>query len=90
MRSIERNRSMATVKYVSSPDEIPGEINYVLVKLDKANGLQRHSRGLTVTIDRSQEPNLREAHTATVIGEAQVMADQEHIDTVFVCIPKRA
>jgi hypothetical protein len=81
---------MATVKYVSSPAEIPGEINYVLVKLDKANGLQRHSRGLTVTIDRFQEPNLREAHTATVIGEAQVMADQEHIDTVFVCVPKRA
>jgi hypothetical protein len=81
---------MAIVKHISSPAEIPDDMNYVLVKLDKANGLQRHSRGLTVTIDRSQEPNLREAHTATAIGEAQVMADQEHIETVFVCMPTQA
>jgi len=81
---------MANVRYVSSPAEIPSGGNYVLVTYDKENGLRRHDRGLTMTIDRSQEPNLREAHTATVIGEAQVMADQENIDTVFVCIPSKA
>jgi hypothetical protein len=81
---------MAKVMYVSSPAEIPAGKNYVLVKYGKENGLHRHDRGFIVTIDESQEPNLREAHTATVIGEAQTMADQEDIDTVFVCIPPRA
>ena len=78
---------MANVKYVSSVTEIPSGTNYVLVKYDKENGLTRHDRGLTMTIDGSQDANLREAHTATAIGEAQVIADQEHIDSVFVCIP---
>jgi hypothetical protein len=81
---------MANVRYVSSQAEIPKGSNYVLVEYGKKNGLHRHDRGLTVTIDQSQEPNLREAHTATAIGEAQVMADQEHIETVFVCIPAQA
>ena len=48
----------------------------------------RHSRGITVTIDRSMDTNLLEAHTETAIGEAQAMADQENIDTVFVTAPK--
>ena len=78
---------MAEVKYVSSPQDIPATEKYILVKYGKKNGLERHSRGLTVTVDSSQEPNLREAHTATAIGEAQAMADQESINTVFVCIP---
>jgi hypothetical protein len=76
---------MAKVRYVSSVAEIPAQGKYVLVTYGNENGLQRHDRGLTFTIDERQEPNLREAHTETVIGEAQVMADQEHIDTVFVC-----
>lgn len=76
---------MAKVRYVSSLAEIPAQGKYVLVAYGNENGLQRHDRGLTLTIDEGQEHNLREAHTATVIGEAQVMADQEHIETVFVC-----
>ena len=62
---------MAEVKYVSSPQDVPATEKYILVKYGKTNGLERHSRGLTVTVDRSQEPNLREAHTVTAIGEAQ-------------------
>ena len=81
---------MAQVRYVSSPAEIPAEEKYILVEYGKDNALQRHSRGLTVTVDESQEPNLREAHTVTAIGEAQAMADQEDITTVFVCIPTRS
>lgn len=80
---------MAQVRYVSSPAEIPAGEKYILVEYGKTNALQRHSRGLTVTVDETQEPNLREAHTATAIGEAQAMADQEHINTVFVSIPTR-
>ena len=30
--------------------------------------------------------NLFEAHLETAISEAELVADQEHIDTVFVCI----
>jgi hypothetical protein len=78
---------MAEVRYVSSPKDVPADGKYVLVEYGKKNGLQRHSRGLTVTVDSSQEPNLREAHTVTAIGEAQTMADQENINTVFVSIP---
>jgi hypothetical protein len=42
-----------------------------------------------MTVDRSMQPNLLEAHTETVIGDAQALADQENIDTVFVTVPKR-
>jgi len=41
-----------------------------------------------MTVDRSMSKNLLEAHTETVIGDAQSMADQENIDTVYVTVPK--
>ena len=50
--------------------------------------MPRHGRGLTITIDASMDMNLLEAHIETVIGEAQSLADQEHIDTVFITTPK--
>jgi hypothetical protein len=42
-----------------------------------------------MTIDRSMEANLLEAHTETVIGGAQAVADQENTETVFVTAPRR-
>jgi transposase len=62
---------------------------HVLVELGSENRLRRHSRGLTITVDRSLPGNLLEAHTETAIGEAQAMADQEQIDTVFIALPTR-
>jgi hypothetical protein len=80
---------MATIQYVSAASDIPENSRYVLVELGSENRLRRHSRGLTVTVDRLLPSNLLEAHTETVIGEAQAMADQENIDTVFIALPKR-
>jgi hypothetical protein len=80
---------MATMRYVSAASEIPKIGKYVLVELGSENRLSRHSRGLTVTVDRSLPSNLLEAHTETAIGEAQVIADQEDIDIVFIALPKR-
>ena len=80
---------MATVQYVSAASAIPAGSKYVLVELGSENRLSRHSRGLTITVDRSLPSNLLEAHTETAIGEAQAMADQEHIDMVFIAVPKR-
>lgn len=80
---------MATIQYISAATDLPASGEYVLIELGSENRLIRHSRGLTITIDRSLPSNLLEAHIETTIGEAQSMADQEHIDTVFVALPKR-
>jgi hypothetical protein len=79
---------MAKIQYVSSTADLPSA-QYVLVEYGDENRLVRHDRGITMTIDRSMEANLLEAHTETVIGEAQAVADQENIETVFVATPKR-
>jgi len=81
---------MAKIQYLSSSAALPSGGRYVLVEYGDENRLFSHSRGITVTVDRSMDANLLEAHTETAIGEAQAMADQEHIDTVFVAVPKRA
>jgi hypothetical protein len=80
---------MAKVQYVSSSADLPSEGKYVLVEYGDENRLRRHGRGLTMTVDKSMDANLLEAHTETVIGDAQAVADQEHIETVFVTAPKR-
>jgi hypothetical protein len=80
---------MARVQYVPSNAPLPTSGKYVLVKYGGENGLARHSRGLTITVDKSMDANLLEAHTETVIGEALAVADQEGIETVFVTTPKR-
>jgi catechol 2,3-dioxygenase-like lactoylglutathione lyase family enzyme len=85
----QQERFMATIRYVSAASDIPENSKYVLVELGSENRLSRHSRGLTVTIDRLLPSNLLEAHTETAIGEAQAIADQEDIDTVFIALPKR-
>jgi len=82
---------MAKVQYVASSTEVPaGQQHYGLVEYGSENRLRKHSRGFTMTVDRSLPANLLEAHTETAIGEAQAMADQEKIDTVFVAIPRRS
>jgi hypothetical protein len=80
---------MADIHYVSSNVDLPSDQKYVLVEYGNANKINRHPQGITVTIDRSMQPNLLEAHAETAIGEAQAMADQENIKTVFVTVPKR-
>ena len=81
---------MVQIKYVSSSAELPSDGRYILVEYGHENRLVRHDRGFTMAVNRSMSKNLLEAHTETVIGEAQLMADLEKIDTVYVTIPKRS
>jgi hypothetical protein len=81
---------MAKIQYVSSSAELPTDRQYILVEYGDENRLVRHRRGITMTVDRSMPVNLLEAHAETVIGDAQSMADQENIDTVYVTVPKRS
>jgi hypothetical protein len=80
---------MASVKYVTSNKDIPPGVKYVLVEFADDDAITRHDRGLTVSVARQDDKNLREAHAETAIGDAQATADREGIDTVFVTIPKR-
>ena len=80
---------MARIQYLSPDADLPPDGLYILVEYGKENRLFKHSRGFTMTVDRSMDTNLLEAHTETVIGDAQAMADMEKIDTVFVTAPKR-
>jgi hypothetical protein len=79
---------MAAVKWIANEASIPKEKQFVLIKYGNENGLHRRPGGLTYSIDRSLSPNLLEAHLQTIISEAQTMADFEHIDTVYVTLPK--
>ena len=81
---------MANIQYVASSAELPTGKQYIMVEYGDENRLVRHSRGITMTIDGSMPANLLEAHTETVIGDAQAIAVQEDIDTVFVTVPKRS
>jgi hypothetical protein len=79
---------MADVKWIGDSSDIPTNEKFILVKYGNDNGLDRHSAGLTYSVDRKLNPNLLEAHVQTVISEAQTLADFEHIDTVYVTIPE--
>ena len=79
---------MAKIQYLSPGSDLPSGEPYILVEYGDENRLFKHGRGFTMTVDRSMEANLLEAHTETVIGEAQAMADQEKIDTVL--LPRRS
>ena len=81
---------MAEVKWIVDISKIPADKQFVLISYGRENGLQRHSNGLTYSVDRSLNPNLLEAHVETVISDAVAMADFEKIDIVYVTIPKKA
>jgi hypothetical protein len=80
---------MVSVRYIASSTDIPAGEKYVLVEFGGKDAMTRHDRGLTFTVARSDERNLREAHAETAIGDAQAAAVREGIDTVFVTIPER-
>jgi len=80
---------MAYVQRVASRDEIPAGKNHVVIVVGSANGMKRDGGNITITVDRSVDRNLFEAHLDTAIGEAQSVADREKIETVFVCIPQQ-
>ncbi|MBV8508675.1 MAG: hypothetical protein JO289_00790 [Xanthobacteraceae bacterium] len=81
---------MAQTKWLDDGAQPPVGPKFVLIEYGSSNGLQRHARGLTFSVDRNVTPNLLEAHIETVLSEAQTLADFEQIDTVYVSIPKSA
>ncbi len=80
---------MAYVQRISSAAEIPSGRKHVLVVLGDKNEMLHRGDAFTITVDRSQPKNLFDAHLETAISDAQVLADRERIDTVFVCIPEQ-
>ncbi len=81
---------MAQTKWLDDGAKPPVGPKFVLIEYGSSNGLHRHARGLTFSVDRDVSPNLLEAHIETVLAEAQTLADFEKIDTVYVSIPKAA
>jgi hypothetical protein len=79
---------MAQTKWLDDGGQPPVGPNFVLIEYGSSNGLHRHARGLTFSVDRNVSPNLLEAHIEAVLSEAQTLADFEKIDTVYVSIPK--
>jgi hypothetical protein len=79
---------MAETKWLAAGVHPPAGPRFVLIEYGSSNGLRRHARGLTFSVDRNASPNLLEAHIETVLSEAQALADFEKIDTVYVGIPK--
>jgi hypothetical protein len=77
---------MAQVRRIASISEIPSDRKHVLVTLGSENKLTRDAHNLIFTVDRTISGNLLEAHLATTIGDAELLADQEHIDDVYVCV----
>jgi hypothetical protein len=77
---------MAFIQRISSVSEIPAGRKHVLVTVGDKNQLTRQGENLIVTVDRAMPDNLFEARVETAISDAEQLADQEHVDTVFVCM----
>lgn len=76
---------MATVQRISSDATPPLTGRHVLVQLGDRDALEREGESLVYTVNRKMPRNLFEAHAQRIISDAELMADQEKIDVVFVC-----
>lgn len=80
---------MTLTQKIRTPSEIPSGRKHVLVQAGDKNELTRHGENFVLTVDRTMPSNLFEAHLQTAISDAELLADQEHLDAVFVCIQPR-
>ena len=78
---------MALTQRITAPSEIPPAQKYVLIQAGNKNGLTRDGDNFVVTVDRGVPENLFQAHLQTAISDAELLAEQERLDAVFVCIP---
>ena len=51
---------MPKVKYITSPNELPADRNYVLVQYGEEYAQTRHHLGLTITVARQQSKTVSE------------------------------
>ncbi len=72
---------MATVQRIPSGSKPPSSGRYVLVRLGDKDELTRDGQSLVYTVSHQMPHNLSEAHVQRV---PELMAKQEHIETVFV------
>jgi hypothetical protein len=84
-QGISGSVTMAELKYISSPTEIPPGQKYVLVMYGNENGNARHTKGVTITVARSQSENISELAFSAAVKSAKEIADEEGISTVFAC-----
>jgi hypothetical protein len=77
---------MTNVKDISVPTEVPGDQNYILIMYGKENLQSRHSKGLTITVNRSGlSDELATVALHTMIDSAKTIAKREGISTIYVC-----
>jgi hypothetical protein len=74
---------MAKVKYITSPDELPADQNYVLVMYGEEYAQTRHPLGLTITVARQQSKTVGELSFLTAVRTAKGIAKQEGISNIF-------
>jgi hypothetical protein len=75
---------MATIQRISH-DALPSDGPHVLVRLGDEDGLGREGESFVYTVNRNLPANEFESRTQRTISDAQLLADQEKIDVVFVC-----
>lgn len=77
---------MANVRRIESLKDIPRDRKYVVVTSGDESGLSRDGESFVVTADRSLPPNEFESHLEVMISDAELIAERERIDTVYVCV----
>jgi hypothetical protein len=80
---------MALTQRISAPSDIPVGSTYVLVQAGDKDELTRDGDNFVVTVNRGMPDNLFEAHLQTAISDAELLANQERLDAVFICVAPR-
>ncbi|MGE5157950.1 MAG: hypothetical protein ACM3OF_07355 [Gemmatimonas sp.] len=75
---------MATIQQISPDATLPSTGRHVLVRLGDNDALERQGESFVYTIGRKMARNLFEAHVQRMISDAELLADQEKIELVFV------
>jgi hypothetical protein len=76
---------VTTVKYISSPAEIPAAGPHVLVMYGEEYGQTKHSLGFTITVARQQSKTVSELSFLTAVHTAKGIGKQEGISEIFAC-----
>jgi hypothetical protein len=74
---------VSTVKYVSSPAEIPAADNHVPVMYGEEYGQTKHSLGCTITVARQPSKTVSELSFLTAVHTAERIAKQEGISSIL-------
>jgi hypothetical protein len=75
---------MANIQQISPDGAPPSTGRYVLVQLGDRDALERRGESFVYTISHKMPRNLFEAHVQRMISDAELLADQEKIEAVYV------